>query len=329
MADSQTLTETRYFRGMNGDTNAAGGTTSGVTVTDSFGTTYADANALVGQELETQSFNGTSGPEVSATLTVPSVVATTATRTRSGLPDQQATIVRTTREVDYTDVAGGTTQQKTTVTSYDSAGRAVSDDESGTGVAEICTQTSYADNTTAWIRDPVSEVIKASQACPAAAGSLTSADIISDTRTYYDGSTTLGAAPAAGNPTMTTEAAANNAGALTFVTQSTQTYDSCGRVITSTDARGNTTTTAYTPADGGPTTQAVMTNALGGTDTQVTTQGEARSSRRPTLLAISPRPPTTRSAGWPLYGSLAGRRRAVPPRASPIPIWRPRPRRWQ
>ena len=68
---------------------------------------------------------------------------------------------------------------------------------------------------------------------------------------------------------MTTEATANNAGTLTFVTQNTQTYDSSGRVITSTDARGNTTTTAYTPADGGPTTQTATTNALGQTETEV------------------------------------------------------------
>ncbi len=269
VADAQTVTEARYFRGMNGDTNATGGTSSGVTVSDSFGTTYSDDNALAGQELESQDFNGISGPEVSATLTVPSVLATTATRMRTGLPDQQATMVRSTREVDYTDLAGGTTQQKTTVTSYDSAGRAVLDDQSGTGVPEICTQTSYADNTTAWIRDSVSEVITATQACPAAPASLTAADITKDTRTYYDGSTTLGGAPTAGNATMTTEATANNAGTLTFVTQSTQTYDSSGRAISSTDARGHTTTTAYAPADGGPTTQTVATNALGQTATDV------------------------------------------------------------
>ena len=173
------------------------------------------------------------------------------------------------------------------------------DDQTGTGVPEICTETSYADNTTAWIRD-VGQ--RGHHRYPGVPGHrrhpLTAADITKDTRTYYDGSTSLTAAPTAGNPTMTTEATANNAGTLTFVTQNTQTYDSSGRVITSTDARGNTTTTAYTPADGGPTTQTATTNALGQTATEVLRPrpglDPVGDRRRP---ATSPRPPTTRSGG--------------------------------
>jgi len=272
-ADTQTLTQDRYFLGMNGDTTSGGGTTSGVTVTDSLGNTYSDDNALAGRQLETQTFNGISGPETSASITVPSVVATTATRTRTGLPAEQATMVRTTKEITYTDLAGGGTQQEQTVTTYDSAGRAVLDDQTGTAIPQTCTQTSYADNTSAWIRDAVSEMIVASQACPAAPGSLTAADIVKDTRTYFDGSTTLGAAPTAGNATMGTAATANNGGALTFVTQSTTAYDSSGRVVSAADGRGDTTTTAYTPADGGPLTQTTTTNALGQTSTEVVDPG--------------------------------------------------------
>src|SRR6185437_9742264 len=255
------------------DTTSGGGTTSGVTVTDSLGNTYSDDNALAGRQLETQTFNGISGPETSASITVPSVVATTATRTRTGLPAEQATMVRTTKEITYTDLAGGGTQQEQTVTTYDSAGRAVLDDQTGTAIPQTCTQTSYADNTSAWIRDAVSEMIVASQACPAAPGSLTAADIVKDTRTYFDGSTTLGAAPTAGNATMGTAATANNGGALTFVTQSTPAYDSSGRVVSAADGRGDTTTTAYTPADGGPLTQTTTTNALGQTSTEVVDPG--------------------------------------------------------
>ncbi|HXS64881.1 MAG TPA: RHS repeat-associated core domain-containing protein [Streptosporangiaceae bacterium] len=272
-ADAQALTETRYFPGMNGDTTATGGTTSGVTVTDSLGNAYTDANALAGQELQTQTFNGNGGPEISAAITVPSVVATTATRTRTGLPPQQATMVRTSKQATYADLAGGGTQQRQTVTTYDSAGRAVLDDQSGTGIPQTCTQTTYDDNTTAWLRDPVSEVIVASQACPATPGNLTAADIIKDTRTYYDGSTSLTAAPTAGNPTMVTEATANNAGTLTFATQSTNGYDASGRVTSSGDGRGDITTTAYTPAGGGPLTQFTTTNALGQTATKVLDPG--------------------------------------------------------
>src|SRR6185437_1942136 len=47
-ADSQTLTQTRYFLGMNGDTSESGGATTGVTVSDSNNVSYTDANALAG-----------------------------------------------------------------------------------------------------------------------------------------------------------------------------------------------------------------------------------------------------------------------------------------
>ena len=267
--DVQTLTEARYFQGMNGDTNSSGGTTSGVTAADSAGTTYTDANALAGQPLETQTFSGSTGAELTDSVTVPSVLSTVATRARTGLPDQQATIVGVTKQVDYTDLASGGRQQKTTVTSYDSEGRPVLVDQSGTSVPETCNQTSYADNDTAWIHDAVSEAITAMQACPSSPGNLTASEITSDTRTYYDGSTTLGAAPTAGNPTKVTQATANNSGTLNFVTQKTMTYDSSGRVLTTTDGDGNPTTNSYTPADGGPLTQEVQTNALGQTITQV------------------------------------------------------------
>ncbi len=272
-ADTQTLTKTRYFQGMNGDTNSGGGTTSGMTVADSAGTTYADANALAGAELETQTFNGAAGAELTDSITVPAVLSVTATRARTGLPSQQATMTGVTREVDYTDLAGGGRQQKTTVTSYDSDGRPVLVDQSGASVPETCTQTTYDDNNTAWIHDAVSEVINSVQACPASPGSLTAADIFSDTRTYYDGAASLTTAPTAGNPTKVTQASANSGGSLTFVTQQTMTYDSSGRVLTSTDADGNPTTTAYTPADGGPLTQTVTTNALGQTITNALDPG--------------------------------------------------------
>src|SRR5262249_37610956 len=156
---------------------------------------------------------------------------------------------------------------------YDSGGRPVLADQTGTGIPQTCVQTSYADNSTAWIKDRVSEVIDSAQACPASPGGLTAADIISDTRTFYDGSTTVGATPTAGNPTKVSQASSNTAGTLTFATQSTTSYDSSGRIISSADGAGNTTTTAYTPADGGPLTQVVTTNQLGQTATKIIDPG--------------------------------------------------------
>jgi RHS repeat-associated protein len=273
VADTQSLTENRYFQGMNGDTNSTGGTTSGVNASDSAGTTYADANALAAQPLETQTFNGSTGAELTDTITVPSVVSVTATRSRTGLPAQQAAMVGVTKQIVYTDLAGGGRQQKTTVTSYDSDGRPVLVDQTGTSISETCAQTTYNDNDSAWIHDAVSEVITAAQACPSLPGNLTASDILTDTRTYLDGATSLTTAPTAGNPTKVTQATVNNGGTLTFVTQKTTTYDSSGRVLTTTDGDGNTTTTGYTPADGGPLTQVVTTKALLQTVTKVLDPG--------------------------------------------------------
>jgi RHS repeat-associated protein len=271
--DVQTLTETRYFQGMNGDTTNGGGTTSGVTESDSNNVTYTDSDAITGQVLETQTFDGDSGSpvEVSATINTPSDVQQTASQARTGLPALTANIVRVTKSVSYTDLASGSPLTKTTVNTYDSDGRAVMVDTTGTAasgsapIPETCTQTAYDSNTSTsvWITDKVREVIAATQTCPSSPSTaLTATDIISDVRTYYDGNTSLTTPPTAGNPTMVTEATTNTGGSLNFVTKETLTYDSSGRVATSTDGDGNTTTNTYTPADGGPLTEIQVLNAL-------------------------------------------------------------------
>jgi RHS repeat-associated protein len=268
--DGQTMTETTYYQGMNGDTLPGGGT-SAATVHDSLGATLTDYDALAGLPLEVQTFNGSAGTQLTDDITEQSVVHVTGSETVPGLPTVQASMTGVTYQRDVTDLPGGGQNELTTQTTYDSDGRAVLVQKSGTGIPETCTQTTYDDNTGAgvWIRDAVSEAIVAQQACPSAAGELTPSDIVSDTRTYYDGNnTSLTTPPTAGSPTMETEAATSNAGTLTFATQWTKTYDSSGRVLTSADGRGNTTTTAYTPADGGPLTQVTTTNALGQTSTQ-------------------------------------------------------------
>lgn len=254
-ADVQTLTKTRYFQGMNGDTTDANGdTSSGVTVSDTNNKTYSDDNPLAGQVLETQQFNGSTGAEISASITVPKVVQTTASRARAPLPALTANMVRRVGQTDYTDLAAGGSLSKTTTTTYDSDGRAVQVDVSGTSVPETCTQTSYDDGTSVYLRNAVSETITAAQACPSS-GNLTASDIVRDTRDFYDGATSDTTPPTAGNLTRVDAATANNSGTLTFATQKTMTYDPSGRVFTSTDGLGNTTTTTFTPTDGGPLTQ--------------------------------------------------------------------------
>ena len=274
VSDGLTLTEDTYYRGMDKDTLPNSGVRS-ATVTDSLGESVADTNEYAGQTRETQTFNGATlnasglpvpGPEVSAVITTPEVVATTATRARTGLPALTAVIMGTASTRTYTDLAAGGTTLVETANSYDSLGRVVASANSGTSVPTKCTTTSYADNTTTWVRDKPSEVITAAQACPSPVGTaLTPTAVMSDIRSYYDGSTTQGTLPSAGDVTRTDEASVNTNGTLTWITNySKSTYDASGRVLTSTDALGHVTTTTYTPADAGsgPLTQKVVANPI-------------------------------------------------------------------
>jgi RHS repeat-associated protein len=268
-ADAQTETKTFYYRGMNGDVLPGGGTRS-ADVTDTLGDSYPDNNAFADEVLETQQLDGVNGPEVSATINTLAVTATTGTMAVTGLPTLQATMVAPTLQRTVTDLAAGGTHVKTVKTTYDGYGRAVLVDTSGPGIAESCAQTSYAgpapnpdtNTPSVWITDAAAEEITSAQACPSSPGSLTTADVLSDTRTYYDGSTSLSAAPSAGNATSVSKAVTDSSGTLNFQTDSTTGYDAMGRVVSSTDARGNTTKTSYTPAAGGPLTAETVTNPL-------------------------------------------------------------------
>ena len=223
VADAQTLTETRYFLGMNGDTNSSRRDHGGVTVTDSLGTTYPDTNALAGQALETQTFNGATGAEITAKITDPAVRGDHGGAGRGpgcrpsghdGRDHQGARLHRPGRRH-----ARSRRRRPRPMTA--TAGRCWS-----ISLARH-SRDLHPDHLRRQHRPPGSGTPSArsssrAQACPARQETLTAADIVTDTRTYYDGATSLTAAPTAGNPTMTNAATANNAGTLTFVTQSTR-----------------------------------------------------------------------------------------------------------
>ncbi|WP_236796666.1 RHS repeat-associated core domain-containing protein, partial [Amycolatopsis sp. GM8] len=263
-ADTTTLTKTTYFRGMDADTLPGGGVRS-ATVTDSLGETVPDSDVYADTARESQVFNGSGGLRVSSTITDLSTLATTATRNRSGLPALTAVVFEPTKSREIQDLAAGGTRTATTTSVYDTLGRIVERTESGDGVPDVCTSTSYADNTTSWIRTRVSETVTSQQVCPAPG--TTPTPILADARMFYDGSSTLGAIPGAGDTTRTDTATVNNGGTLTFATTSSGTFDASGRALTTVDGLNRTTTIAYTPADGGSLTQTVTTNALNQTST--------------------------------------------------------------
>ncbi|MFT3887745.1 MAG: RHS repeat-associated core domain-containing protein [Arachnia sp.] len=261
-ADARTLTKTYYLRGMNGDKLSAGGTRS-VTVTNSRGETIVDSDQYAGAAYESQSFlKETDTTPAAKTITDFATYATTATRARTGLGSLVARVTGVAKQRSYTATAAGGWLNSTVTYTRDARGREISASTLASGAESTCTTTSYAENTSRNILATPAEVATYADACPSS-GAPTS-KLLSGARTYYDGSTTLGAVPGIGNPTRTDTAVAASEWA-----KSTAAFDSYGRLLTSTvftsasDTTGRTSTTAYTPATGGPVTKVTVTNALG------------------------------------------------------------------
>lgn len=266
-ADKWTMIQTTYFRGMDGDRKADGTSNTGVTVPDSLGGAVADNNLYADTAREVQTFNGAGGAELATSITDPTIVLTSGSRARSGLTALTSDMVSTAGTRTYTDLAAGGQRLLQTSYSYDGAGggrtgRLLQQADSGTGVPTVCTTFSYADNTTSWIRNRVSEQVVSQQACPAY-GTAPS-PILSDSRSYYDGSTILGALAATGpaDPTQTLTATTTSHWA-----KATAAFDGAGRQTAATvflgasDTTGRTTTTAYTTDPGGQLVGRDITNA--------------------------------------------------------------------
>ncbi|HEX4727313.1 MAG TPA: hypothetical protein VH298_05920, partial [Jatrophihabitans sp.] len=274
--DRQTLTRTTYYRGMGG------------TVSDSLGEVSTDSNQYADSVHEQQTFDGTTGPELSTAITDLATTATTASRARSGLPALTANIVRTAVSRTITDEPGISSTAKRTATSshtYDSLGRVVQETDSGSGsaatdaVATTCNTTSYADpvaGNTRYIRDRVAEKIVSEQSCPALG--TTPSPIRSDVRSYYDTTTKAAGVGGVGDPTeVDTRLDSGLTGVTPYFGRTTASYDTAGRMLKSTqfvsatDSTGRTTGTVYTPTlpstvgsaepMAGPLTQTVVSNA--------------------------------------------------------------------
>ncbi len=119
-----------------------------------------------------------------------------------------------------------------------------------------CTTTAYLENTQAWLVSYAGQVQKFSGVCDTRTNPAGPANIISDVRNYYD-SQAFGVAPVKGTITRTDTLDDWPAtGTEKWTAPATTTvYDDYGRSTSVTDALGLTSTTAYTPATGGPLTQ--------------------------------------------------------------------------
>lgn len=238
------LTRMRFFRGMHGDKIAAGGTRSvqvdGIT----------DHERLSGVLRETITYNGVGGAEVEGTVTTPWISAPTATAadgtkaTYSGPATVEARLTAS-------KLTGGKRVTRTVTTYDDTWGLPVRVDDQGdvsTAADDRCTRIEYVRNTAAHLVATSSRSETVGVAC--ATTPERPADVISDVRTSFDGKP-FGATPTRGLVTAADTLKAYDGSTPVYVT-TRSTFDAYGRPTSVTDALGRTTTTAYTPATGGP-----------------------------------------------------------------------------
>ncbi|MEV4440590.1 hypothetical protein AB0K09_16505, partial [Streptomyces sp. NPDC049577] len=256
----RTLTEARYFRGIDGKD-----------VKNSAGEAVTDREQFAGMLREQATYNGDGGPLVSATAYTPWRSAVTASRPRSGLPALEAYLKGTKEETTRTATSRG--ERKTSLSRvFDDVGMVTETSDVGdvdrTG-DEQCTRTTYARNASTWLMDKVARTETLAVACDAQASRPR--DVISDIRTYFDGSSSLAAAPTKGDVSKSDRINGKGDGYDTAGTTPSTCgakkdelcYDIYGRMLASTDPYGQTTTTEYTPATGEASAKSVVTNPLG------------------------------------------------------------------
>ncbi|NUW39836.1 RHS repeat-associated core domain-containing protein [Nonomuraea rhodomycinica] len=255
----RTLTEFRYFRGMDGD-KLADGSKRDVQVVDSEGGKIDDLDQYAGLEREEILHDGDGGPIVTATTEEPWSLKT-AESTQGGVT-KAAYIVEPKSMVTRTALEGGKWRRTGETRAYDEHGLLTQVEEQNdlaTTDDDQCVRYTYARNSTAWMLDYESRIQKVAAGCGTAVSTLAAGDIISDERVQYD-SRPYGQGPVKGDITTIQEVVSGDG---TTVTNSVLTYDAYGRTTSETDAVGTTVKTTYTPASGAPATEVKETNPLG------------------------------------------------------------------
>ncbi|NNU28428.1 RHS repeat-associated core domain-containing protein [Isoptericola sediminis] len=235
----QTRTRYRYFRGMDGDRTASGGSKS-VTVDG-----ITDRDQFAGMLRESIVYDGSD--VVERTKNVPWRSPATATDA-DGEKAFHVGIKQTTTET--TLASGGVRTSEVTTEFDDTYGMPVSVSDTGdaaTAADDVCTRTWYARNTAKNILEPVQRTETVSVKCSATPSRP--ADVVSDQRFAYDGQA-VGAAPTKARMTRQEEVDRYASGSPVYQTVSKLGYDTFGRVTSSEDALGRKSTTAYTDTEG-------------------------------------------------------------------------------
>ncbi|MFB9392472.1 RHS repeat domain-containing protein [Streptomyces coeruleoprunus] len=276
-----------FMQGMHGD-RKKDGTTKSVSVAPlaepALGVAaVTDSEQYAGQLRQTVSYNGTT--PITSTVNEPWSRETA----RQDVPDAADLVARFSgvqRTTEYTYLTVPKTWRSTaTATTFDAYGMESTKTEYGDTAKsgdETCTRTWYARNDAAGITNLVSRTRTVGKACSVTDAGLTlpankdsRGDVISDTATVYDnaGATgwTANQTPTTGNATWEGRATGYAATAdvsgdrnpTGWQTTEVTTYDTLGRPLSTKDALGQTSSTAYTPATAGPLTKTITTDTAG------------------------------------------------------------------
>jgi YD repeat-containing protein len=262
------LTRNLFFRGMNGDRLAGGGSKS-VSVTDSQGTTLPDEAWLRAKPRETQQFalDAAGNPTFELGGATHAYISARTTPFEPGKTnpyDDAHQVVENegaNRVTVIADPGGARTTRTTRIsTTYDSFGQPTEVRDTADGDTARCTRTSYArDGATldAFMLSFPYRTRTYAGTCAAPTSLIAGKD------TYYDGSDNLGGPVGKGDATRADDAvAASAADTVSQVITTRVAFDAYGRTVSETDGNGNTARTAYNPPAGRPDT-VTETNALG------------------------------------------------------------------
>ncbi|MFJ5218724.1 RHS repeat-associated core domain-containing protein [Streptomyces sp. NPDC088354] len=280
-ADTQSKTVSVYLRGMNGDrTLGPDGKTpdpdknKSVTVPGITAAEITDTDQYAGFLRESVTYNGTD--ELSGTINDP-WSKRTATQHKS-YADTEAYYVRTSASHARTRISSGVTPYnriRSTITTFDDYGMPVTVEDEGDDARtgdEKCTRTWYARNDDAGLTSLVSRTRVVGRDCGVVDADLnlpsdssTAGDIISDTATTYDSTTTWSPdqTPTQGEPQWTGRAKGyTSTDSPTWQKTSTISYDDLGRPQIVKDTNDLTTTsTNYSPVAVGPLTSITVADA--------------------------------------------------------------------
>ncbi|WP_406004927.1 sugar-binding protein [Streptomyces sp. NBC_00637] len=265
----RSLSEHRFLRGMDGDRKNAAGGTKAVTVADGEGGSLTDHEAFQGTEFKTIDYTGPGGTVESRTVTTP-WRKETAKRVRDwGTVTANLTGTAATRTWDRTHDGGW--QETSTTSKYDDLGRVIENSDLGEAASgdEQCTTTQYADNATTWLRALPKQVEVLDVPCGTAV--TYPAHLLSRKRNTYD-SLAFGAAPTRGLLTKQEELVGYTGTTPDYRWKSSA-YDGYGRVKSTADSSGATSTTVFAAA----TTTKPATLTVTGTELVAGTPSSAQS----------------------------------------------------